>query len=124
MPPNCYPRPGSTPVTHRDPTARHGTGSMDPMGQHDYYEPVITSRVYFALDPDACQIKIGYTSRTPEERLAELRTRRPNLQLLGSLPGGHRLERAMHNRFSAYRREGHEWFSSEIVADVAQLLAA
>jgi hypothetical protein len=94
------------------------------MGEHDYYEPVVTSSVYFALDPDACQIKIGYTSRTPEERLHELRERRPNLELLGSLRGGHRLERAMHTRFRDYKREGQEWFSSEIIADVAELLAA
>lgn len=104
MPPNGYPRPGSTSVTYRDRTARHATGSMDTMGQHDYYEPVVTSRVYFALDPDACQIKIGYTARTPEERLAELRERRPNLELLGSLRGGYKLERAMHMRFRDYRR--------------------
>jgi hypothetical protein len=119
-----YPKPGSTHVTDRNPTARAGTGSMDPMGEHDYYEPVITSRVYFALDPDACQIKIGYTTRTPEQRLQELQARRPNLELLGSLRGGHRLERAMHNRFRNYKREGQEWFSSEIIADVAELLAA
>lgn len=125
VPRTAYPKSGGIAAAFRDPTVSRATGWMDQMGSHDYYEPVVTSSVYFALDPDACQIKIGYTTRTPEERLDELRRRqrRPNLQLLGSMRGGYKLERAMHARFREHKREAHEWFDSCIAAEVLTLLS-
>ena len=117
-----YLRPGSTAVIDRDPTARHGTGSMDTMGEHDYYEPVVTDRVYFLLDPEACQIKIGTTGNL-EQRIKDHEQRRGHkLELLGTMAGGYRLERAMHNRFSEHRQE-REWFDSCIAVDVLGLLS-
>lgn len=95
------------------------------VGAHDVYEPTVLSRVYFILDAEACQIKIGYTERSVEGRLkAHERKRGRKLDLLGSLPGGYDLERAMHGRFQKYRREAHEWYSSEIIGELAPLLAA
>lgn len=95
------------------------------VGAHDRYEPVVVSRVYFILDPEACQIKIGYTEGDVDDRLrAHEKKRGHKLDLLGSLPGGYDLERAMHGRFRDYRREAREWYSSEIIGEVAGLLAA
>ncbi len=90
----------------------------------DAAEPAVSTHVYFALDPDACQIKIGISENVPR-RIADLSTDRGRpLDLLGTLQGGYNLERAMHGRFRPYRVEGREWYSSEIVAEVAALLAA
>ncbi len=77
--------------------------------------------VYFALDRDACQIKIGWSGNL-DRRIDDLRRARPSLELLGSLDGGYDLERAMHGRFRDYRCEGREWYTSEIAADVLRLL--
>lgn len=64
------------------------------LGAHDVYEPVVLSRVYFLLDAEACQIKIGYTTQLRRRvRAWELRRGRP-LELLGTLRGGKPLERA------------------------------
>lgn len=81
---------------------------------------VVIDRVYFLLDPDSCQIKIG-TTRHLANRLSAHRRVRPNVELLGTMRGGRRLEAAMHARFEQYKREG-EWFSSEICKEVVELL--
>jgi hypothetical protein len=98
----------------------------EPVGAHDRYEPTVVSRVYFILDAPACQIKIGYahTGDVAGRLAAHERKRGRKLDLLGSLPGGYDLERAMHGRFRDYRREAREWYSSEIIGEVAGLLAA
>jgi hypothetical protein len=90
----------------------------------DRYEKTYLTSVYFALDTEAAQIKIGISTNV-ERRLYELSNiRGRNLDLLGTMKGGKALEQTMHHRFRPYLREGREWFSSEIIADVAQLLAA
>jgi hypothetical protein len=87
------------------------------------YDETPLGWVYFILDPNAAQIKIGYTSgRTIGRRLAQHSLRRKGLIVLGTLRGGRSLERALHSRFSGHRREGREWFSSEIAADVLWLI--
>src|SRR5690606_2921265 len=62
---------------------------------------------YFILDRDSGQIKIGQ-SKNPEARLAALRQRRPNLELLATVPD-HSKERELHDLFSRQRVTG-EWF--------------
>lgn len=62
---------------------------------------------YFILDRDSGQIKIGQ-SKNPEARLAALRQRRPNLELLATVPD-HSKERELHDVFSRQRVTG-EWF--------------
>lgn len=110
-----------------DPTyvaARQSAGEkLETMGAHDWHEPTLLTRVYFVLDREVCQIKVGYTRRSVAARVRELeRKRGRKLELLGTLTGGYDLERAMHGRFREYRREGHDWYGSEIIADVAALL--
>jgi hypothetical protein len=82
----------------------------------------VSSIVYFVLDRDACQVKIGLTDNL-ERRMCELGWRRKGheLELLASLDGGYNLERAMHGRFRPWRVEGREWYSSEIAQDVLLL---
>lgn len=95
------------------------------VGAHDTYEPTIVSRVYFLLDREACQIKIGYTEDSVAKRQRRHeRQRGRKLELLGTMAGGYDLERAMHGRFREYRREAQEWYSSEIIGELAPLLAA
>lgn len=113
-----------------DPTFRavlRAAGELPNLvGDHDWHgEPSIGSRVYFVLDPAACQIKVGYTARPVGRRVAELEKQRGRkLDLLGSLTGGSDLEQALHGRFRLHRREGRDWYSSEIIGEVAELLAA
>jgi hypothetical protein len=94
-----------------------------------YEEPVeleetILGRVYFALDAEVCQVKIGLTGNVARrlEELGGLRGR--PVELLGTLKGGYDLERCLHQRFSPWRREGREWYSTEILPDVLELLTA
>ncbi len=90
----------------------------------EHYDETPLTHIYFALDREAAQIKVGITGNL-NRRLVDLsRERGRTLELLGTMRGGYNLERAMHGRFRPYRAEGKEWYSSEIVADVAKLLAA
>lgn len=110
--------------TYQDAKTALGEGREN-VGAHDLHEPTVLSRVYFILDAEACQIKIGYTEVSVADRLrAHERKRGRKLDLLGELAGGPALERAMHGRFRDYRREANEWYSSEIIGEVAGLLAA
>jgi hypothetical protein len=78
--------------------------------------------VYVLLDAEACQVKIGI-SEDVERRVADLsRIRGRPLDLIGTMRGGYDLERAMHGRFREFRREGQEWYSSEILGDLEGLL--
>lgn len=87
-----------------------------------YAEP--TTRVYFALDREAAQIKIGI-SEDVDRRVKELGAERGrDLELLAAVPGGYNLERAMHGRFRDYRVERNEWYSSEIVGELPGIVAA
>lgn len=64
---------------------------------------------YFVQSIDGGPIKIGFTSQTPDERLANLQTGSPvQLRIVGLLRGNR--EREMHQRFRQYRLQG-EWFS-------------
>jgi len=83
------------------------------------------SLVYFLLDYDASQVKIGFTEGTAESRLRKWQSHRPThrLELLGVLRGSYDLERCMHGRFAQYRVEGREWYSAEILPEVMELLA-
>lgn len=80
------------------------------------------THVYFALDAETSQVKIGYTTNLVR-RMSQLeRQRGRKLDLLGSMRGGYNLERAMHGRFSKYRVEGNEWYSAEILGELVALL--
>jgi len=61
--------------------------------------------VYFAL-VNGGFIKVGYTAKPIEKRLAELelgRTAYQGARLLATAPGGRRTERRWHRRFDAHR---------------------
>jgi len=97
--------------------------ALEPEDEDDGYEPTRLERVYFLLDREACQIKIGWT-RDLDRRKRQIEHERGRpMELLGVLPGGYDLERSMHAQFGAYRREGREWYSSEIIGAIAPLLA-
>lgn len=90
----------------------------------DAPQETMPHRVYFALDREAAQIKIGYSTNIPR-RIAQLGARRGrDLDLLGTMRGGYDLERAMHGRFAPYRCEAQEWYRSEIIGELAPLLEA
>jgi len=66
--------------------------------------------VYFIRAGARGPIKIGSTSDLGK-RLASLQTASPQrLQLVGAIPGGAELERAIHARLSEFRISGGEWF--------------
>lgn len=87
------------------------------------YDQTQLRHVYFVLDAERAEIKIGYSANVAR-RLQALRLERgPALELLGTTQGGRTFENLLHKRFAPYRRSGREWFSTEIVAEVAELLA-
>lgn len=97
-----------------------GLHSPDP----EPYEGTPLQSVYFLLDPELCRIKIGVTVDVKARVRQHERQRGRKLELLGTLKGGDRLEKAMHSRFAPLRAERGEWFSSEIAAEVLELLEA
>jgi hypothetical protein len=80
-------------------------------------------RVYVLRDPEAHCYKIGYTRRHPLQRRAELQVPSPRrLDLVLSVPGSVRDERALHRLLSRSRLDG-EWFrDSHLVRIVIDLL--
>lgn len=55
-------------------------------------------------------VKIGYTAKEPEKRLAQLQTGNPEtLKLLGTIEGTPEVEKALHNYFNRFHFRG-EWF--------------
>jgi hypothetical protein len=79
--------------------------------------------VYFLLDREAAAVKIGWTLDPRRRRRDLSRKVGRELELLGELPAGYDLERCLHKRFARYRIAGtREWYSSEIIADVAAML--
>jgi hypothetical protein len=84
-------------------------------------QPLSEQRIYFALSGD--EIKIGVT-RDPTQRVAAMRTARPDIKLFGDIPGDRYAEAALHRRFSQERISG-EWFhfSSEIELAINELLS-
>lgn len=98
--------------------------NLEPREEPEPYDETPLTKVYFLLDADACQVKIGITGNLTQ-RIANLNSERGRkLDLLGTMTGGYDLERAMHGRFHRYRVEGREWYSSEIVGELVPLLAA
>lgn len=79
--------------------------------------------VYFILDPDTGEIKIGL-SNNPKRRLKELNKadRNHNLKIIKTIYSNdmYALEKYYHNKFKAYRLPprkydgGTEWFSGKI----------
>lgn len=68
------------------------------------------SRVYFVIDEEATVCKIGY-SEAIDDRISRMQCHNHNqLRLLGDIPGGRRLEKEWHKKFSHLRVSG-EWFS-------------
>lgn len=65
--------------------------------------------VYFLHAPSVCRTKIG-TSNRLSARMAEIGLWCPvDVVVLGTLPGGYRLEHALHDAFAPFRARG-EWF--------------
>jgi hypothetical protein len=70
----------------------------------------MTVTVYFIQAEGVGRIKIGHTSREPASRLRCLQTSSPaRLTLLGTIKGGARREREVHQMFAHLRVTG-EWF--------------
>ncbi|WP_433194535.1 GIY-YIG nuclease family protein [Nocardia sp. CA-107356] len=78
----------------------------------------------YLIGGDECpRVKIGH-SRSPEHRLAEFKTGFPfRMRVLWRHGGGAALERALHERFQRYRREG-EWFEFGDIDAVTAISAA
>jgi hypothetical protein len=69
----------------------------------------ITGCVYF-IETDSGDIKIGYSEKSPLQRLRALQTACPmKLKLLAATPGNAEYERRLHARFDWSRIRG-EWF--------------
>jgi len=82
--------------------------------------------IYFFGCETSREIKIGITSGRVEKRLATLQTARGHkINLLATLPGTIKLERALHDRFSQHRLKG-EWFMPhpDILAFIDQIRGA
>ncbi len=72
----------------------------------------MNSSVYF-IQAETGQIKIGYTTYLITERLNTLQVGCPvELKLLLTVPGTERLEKALHQKFAAFRIRG-EWFAPD-----------
>lgn len=105
-----------------DPTFRQALALGEVAEDEDNGKTVGEKRVYFVLDAEAGQVKIG-VSRNVAARIREFsRSRGREVELLGTLIGGDALEIAMHSRFRPYRQERAEWFSAEILPEVLTLL--
>lgn len=66
--------------------------------------------IYFVLSSETKEIKIGYTERNVDKRIAEMQTGHPHkLELLASLSGNMEFEKSLHRKFGAMRIRG-EWF--------------
>lgn len=83
----------------------------------------MTCQQYVYAVEGAGLVKIG-RSVAPSFRMTMLQSGSPvKLKLRGWVTGDHRLERELHDRFSAYRRHG-EWFAlAGIVAEWVDGLA-
>lgn len=82
------------------------------------------STIYFARAGQDGPIKIGFTGKSPLERISELQTGCPwRIHLIGSLDGEMCHEDWLHDRFDANRLEG-EWFHAtpELLLVVADAL--
>lgn len=80
--------------------------------------------IYFVEAESVSMIKIGWTARAPESRLAALQTGSPvKLRLIAVMPGDREDEYNLHGRWAALWSHG-EWFRShpslvEFIGDVA-----
>ncbi len=71
--------------------------------------PPTKDRVYFIQPGKRQLVKIGVAHR-PKDRLKELQTGSPDaIRVIGELPGGMPVERALHRCLGWYRERG-EWF--------------
>lgn len=97
--------------------------SRETLGQRHYsfwsarlYEG--TSYVYVIRAGKNNPVKIG-VAKKPLVRLKTLQTGNPQtLRLLLVVPGGERLEAALHHRFAEYRLDRSEWFYGDGVAQI------
>jgi len=93
---------------------RHGLwevaqGSEDPNAR--YIPKFRVGWVYAVEATGTGKIKLGHTTRTPEQRLAQLRCQSPvPLVLVAAFEGGRAAERAAHAAFKDLRTHG-EWFA-------------
>ncbi|MFF8960820.1 GIY-YIG nuclease family protein [Streptomyces sp. NPDC014894] len=83
--------------------------------------PGVVSSVYVVGAEGLASVKIG-TSASPQQRVSQLQTGLPvTLSILAVFPGGTRLERALHEYFSAYRTRG-EWFDFTPLGDPVEVV--
>jgi hypothetical protein len=86
------------------------------------YEGEHRRRIYFIQSGSAGPIKIGYSVRPIERRLAALQTANPEiLCLLACMDGDRSTEAGLHQQFRAHRRPQGEWFEPH--PDLMQFIA-
>jgi hypothetical protein len=83
----------------------------------------VRGTVYFVQSGTDGPIKIGFTTRAIEQRLANLQTAHAEkLRLLAQITGDRELERELHRRFVLHRMNG-EWFEPhpDVIAFIADV---
>lgn len=101
-------------ITNREELKRQGrirTAKFRSRGGKAIAEPV--GYVYYALCSELNEIKIGF-SVNPWSRLKELRTARPNLEIVATEQGTRTTETTRHESFSEFRKN-REWFTYSVV---------
>jgi phage replication O-like protein O len=93
-------------------------GKRPPSGPKDITKPSDLAESYIYYARAAKRLKIGY-SRDPWSRVANMRTSRPEIELIAVEPGGRELERERHAQFAEWRLDDkREWFRwSPAIAD-------
>jgi hypothetical protein len=101
--------------------AANGINPRNSLPYRDQAIPRRPQRIYFAAS--RLEVKIGLTT-DPPRRVAAMRVVRPDIRLLGDIPGDRETEKALHARFSKDRIGG-EWFhfTEEIKCAIDELLA-
>jgi hypothetical protein len=80
--------------------------------------------IYFLKDTVTQEIKIGYSKKSPKQRLRDCQTGNAHkLILLGTVTGRREDEDCFHGRFAQHRLEG-EWFKGDIIEEVLEILSA
>jgi hypothetical protein len=107
-----------------NPTAWQAIDPIDGATRRDPAQPTTNRSVYFLLDHHDARIKIGVSSN-PQRRKRDIEHQRGHeLDLLGTINADRDTEHILHRRFAPYRVEAREWFSTEIIPHIAEILTS
>jgi len=81
---------------------------------NDQSQPTKKGYVYYALSESTNELKIGF-STNPWARVSELKTARPDIQIVAVELGSSATERERHLRFATDRLRRSEWFNYSVV---------